>query len=297
MGKKTSNNTSQYTESQILSMIENGSPLNHEMVEILDKKRIKELITTCIPQSIIDQAKKMNVDLVEKFASLIFTYQNTMTLRERLISTVAGIVGNVWANKYFERNGYSVENEVPILNEKGIKVTASDIVLTSKSTGIDFIELKTILAILSDANDYPFRPVEMVEDSDMLKSGSTISRENFVDLKRDTLPEIAVQTGEKVLEQLRKTREYIDRLPGDTERRVRLCVYRGTKISPDIKEKIQQYGDIIELPLDVDEIFNYSNMLVASIIHNGRNSIYPPKGEPSQRYEDRVGEEIPCLDL
>ena len=118
-------------------------------------------------------------------------------------------------------------------------------------------------------------------NSDLMKVDSSISRENFVDLNKSTLPEIAVKTGTKVIEQLKKTREYIDRIneQDGTTTGVKLCVYKGTKISPEILKKITQYGEIIELPLDVDKIFDYSTSLVGVLMHRGRNALYPVKGE------------------
>lgn len=276
-------NDSKLGREQIKSIVTNGGTLTEDMIITLDEERIKEMISDIIPKSIIEQATKMNVDLKQHFLTLILTTKDTMAIREKLISTVAGIVGTVWANKYFERNGYKIENEVPVLDSKGKEITASDIVTTSQGGKRTFIELKTIKAIITNENEYPKTEVETEKDSDFLRTGSTVSRENFVDLKKSTLPEIAVKTGTKVVEQLKKTRDYIDRESKSNNTGVKLCVYRGTKISPEILEQIEQYGEIFELPLDVNKIFEYSTSLVGVIMHRGRNALFPVKGENTSK--------------
>lgn len=281
-------NKNEFTEEQIKSMIENGSPLTDDMIEILESNRIREFISKTIPVPIKEQAEKMNVDIEGQFLNLIFCKQDITTIRERLISKVAGIAGNVMANRYFENKGYKVENEVPILNAKDKMTTASDIVLTSQDGEKTYIELKTIKAIISDTKDYPSQPVV---------DGEAIPREKYIDLKRTELPDIAVETGEKVPEQLRKTREYLDR-QGENAK-VKLCVFKGTTISPDIREKVEQYDGIIELPIEIDKIFEYCNTLVDAFMYKGRYMLHPPKGEQEKdvsipdinKYDEEYDEE------
>ena len=154
--------------------------------------------------------------------------------------------------------------------------TASDIVLTSSEGEKTYIELKTIKAIISDVKDYPYG--EVVE-------GQSIPREKYVDLKRSELPEIAVETGEKVPEQLQKTREYLDRIGNNENTKVKLCVFKGVTISEDIKEKVEQYDGIIELPIEIEKVFEYCNELVDVFLYKGRNMLYPPKGEVGRNVE------------
>ena len=111
-------NNKEFTEEQIKSMIENGATLTDDMIEILDANKIRDFVSKNIPEVLKEQAAKLNANIVEDFVNLIFCKKDITTIRERLISKVAGMMGNVLANEYFKKNGYEVENEVPIFNSK-----------------------------------------------------------------------------------------------------------------------------------------------------------------------------------
>ena len=263
------------TEDDVYSAIRNGSPITSEMREIMKQREIEEFISSVIPARIFrlseeqhKKTKKPDADLKSKFLQLIYSKEDTASMRERLISTMAGMVGHVWAAKYFEeKQGYDVENEFEIHDKKGHLITASDMVLT-KNGHKTYVEMKTIKALISDERDYP---------TGEIVSGERIPREKY-EVKRDPLERIAVKTGQKAGEQVQKTREYLDE-KGDTDSETALCIYQGVTMSESIRENVEKNGRIIVLPLEVDRIFEYASDLVDTIMYKGRNILYPIKGQ------------------
>lgn len=286
--KKEKITSRKLTKDDVYSAIKNGSPITNEMLEIMKQEELEEFISSAIPLRIFEQAKRLNEkskkgdsDLKKQFLQLIYSKQDTTAIRERLISKVAGIVGHVWAAKYFEeKKGFEVDNEVDLYDDKGKNITASDIVLT-KDGGKTYVEIKTIKALIGDEKDYP---------NERLINGQRIPRELYADIKRDPLQSIAVETGNKAGEQVRKTREYLDR-KGEINSETALCIYQGVTMSPDIREKIEKNGKIIVLPLDVNKIFEYSSDLVDTIMYKGRNILHPIKGSEERNIT------IPDLEL
>ena len=60
---------------------------------------------------------------------------------------------------------------------------------------------------------------------------------------------------------------------------MKLCVFKGTTISPSLVDQISNYGEIIELPLSFDKILEFSSSLVAVTMHRGRNMLFPVKNQ------------------
>lgn len=275
-GKQIQGENSELSEDVIMSLIKNGNPITDDMRDKLYLDDINRLLDTIIPKSIMEQAERLEKDsnksetgLKRQMIKLIYGTKDTTTVREKIISKIAGIVGHVWAAKYFKDEGYDVENEVDIVDKNGKKITASDIVLTSKDGTKKYVEIKTIKALISNQDDYPYGT---------LVEGKQIPRELYTDLKRSSLESIAVETGEKAQKQLKLTKKYLDEI-GEKNASVSLCIYDGVTISDDVKQGIKGAGDIIILPLNIDKIFEYSSLLVDTILYKGRNILNPPKGE------------------
>ena len=276
------------SEEVILSMIKDCKPITEHMHNYLYREDINRLIDEIIPESIVEQAerleknsKKHETSLKRQLIELVYGTKDSTTIREKVIAKIAGMVGHVWAAKYFKDEGYSVENEVEIIDRKGKLLTASDIVLTSKDGKKKYVEVKTIKALISDEKDYPYGT---------LVEGQRIPRELYMDLKKSSPESNAVETGEKAQRQLERTKKYIDEI-GEKNASVSLCIYEEVTISDDVRRGIEEYGDIIILPLSINKIFDYASVLVDTILYKGRYILNPPKGEQERKIH------IPEIDI
>ncbi len=245
---------------------------NNKYRRLDSNKKIAKLIAETIPEEIMDQAIKSSFNLEKCLMSLVFDHHDTWFQREGINSTVRGVVGNVLANRYFTSRGYTVENEVPIYDRRHKKISASDIVLTSPQQHKTFIELKTTKAIILDEKDYPF------DDDYSFGFGEYIPRELIVFDHEYSLPKLSALCGIKAVEQLRRTREYINLNNMEDTADVKLCVFEGTFISDDAMQELSKYGEVIRIPKKLETIFDYSNLLVEKIMTEGREIIQPTKG-------------------
>ena len=267
----------------VLKAADKDAPITREMIQEYKEKEVKSMIESIIPEALMEEAKALNTDLVQLFWELIIATRDTESVKRSLVSKLNGMVGNIWANNYFDRHGYKVNNEVPILDKTGKKVTASDIVLTDQDGTVDYIELKTTPAIIDSQEDYPIT-VPSKEDplDEKFYVGETLPRE-YYELSKDPRPlsQIAFETGKKLITQLTKTKDYVDRINAEngTNSSVKLCVFKGTTISPSLVDQISNYGEIIELPLSFDKILEFSSSLVAVTMHRGRNMLFPVKNQ------------------
>lgn len=280
------------TPKQIISITKhsNISPLPRQFLIALGQESMGNEVVDMIPDEIIEQATKMHIDLRQLFLRLIYSTDNTMVYRESLISDIVGIVGTVCANTYFSKKGYKVENEVPIFNFKGKKVTDSDIVLTSPHGHKICVEVKTVKAIINSISEYPTEKVKIMPNSDSLKVGTFLSKENFMLSKcTNSSHDSALQTGEKVIHQLKITRDYLN-ASNKSNDEVRLCIFKGTVLSKEIEQQLKQYGQIIVLPIDINKIFDFSISLVGSIMHRLRNIAFSVKGEKT----DKIPRAVNC---
>ncbi len=293
-GKQNHGKNTELSKDVIVSMIKDGNQITNDMHDSLYMDDINKLLDTIIPKSIIEQAerlekesKKPELGLKRQLIKLIYgkidktTKETTTSIREKVISKVAGIVGHIWAAKYFKDEGYNVENEIDIIDKNGERLTASDIVLTAKDGTKKYVEIKTIKALISNEEDYPYGT---------LIEGQQIPRELYTDIKRSSLEHVAVETAEKAQKQLKRTNKFLEEI-GDKNASASLCIYDGVTISDDVKQSIEREGDIIILPLNIDKIFEYSSLLVDTILYKGRNILNPPKGEQERDIH------IPDLDI
>ena len=276
-------------EETIISMLEDGNQITEDMQGKLSLDEVNRLVDTLIPRSIIEQAereekesKKPETGFKRLLVRLIYNRaKDPATTREKLISKAAGMVGHLWAARYFKDEGYDVENEVNLSDKQGKLLTASDIILTSSDGTKRYIEVKTIKALISDPKDYPYGT---------LSEGQPIPRELYADLDRGSIIDFAVETGAKAQSQVSRTRKYLDE-KGDKSSSVSLCVFEGCKISDDVRKGVEESADIIVLPLHIDKIFEYCSLLVDTVLYKGRNILNPVRGVP-ERHVD-----IPDLDI
>ncbi len=266
-----------YTEEQVLSVLSHGGTITDGMADSLSIPRLKEMLQRFIPESVFLQAKKMNVNLNREFLKLIFGRENFAELRENLICTSAGVVGTVLANQYYKKLGYIVENEIPIFDQNGQKVSSADIKLTAPNGDETYIELKTSRGVISNYEDYP-PSVHPDDTSKPLIPGVTVFPRESFEVRTFTLNNIAMSTGEKAIEQIIKYKQFVDTLNDGKKRLVKLGVFEGTSFSKDIRKSIKKHASIEVIPIDVNKIFDYCTTLVVGTINEGRNMIRPPKG-------------------
>lgn len=236
-------------------------------------KRVSNFIRNSVPKEIMQQATKSHLNFEKIFMRLIFGREDTWFQREGTNALVRGVVGNVCANRYLASQEYQVKNEVPIYDIQHKKVSASDIVLTShRPFRQTFLELKTTKAIILNEKDYPF------EQDYSFGFGEYIPSELMVFDHERSLPQLAVNSGQKALQQLKKTRDHIALYERNGTSEAKLCVFKGTFLSDEFLRELYNYNGLITIPIDVERIFDYSSLLVEKIMTEGREMIQPTKG-------------------
>ena len=294
-GQKKEKKRYQITTDDIIKQIKHGTPLTNRMIEVLNEESLITFINDSIPTSVLKQAEMSKKDIVHDIYRLIVGVDQYAHLRERAVGNLAGVVGHVWANKYFKRQGYKVANEVSLYDSStGEKLADTDIVLTDSIGRQVFIELKTAFklgvdgdTILSTNNDKKIK--------EYLKPGGIIPRALMQSVRKETMLEVTTSTGNNALRQLKANTKYILDKDDDIDRRVALCVYKGVEIYPKAREKISEFGEIIELPLNIYKLYAYCFNLVGSLIYYGRNMTNPPRGQRGRTFEERY--DVEKIDL
>ncbi len=286
-GQKKVKNRYLITTDDIIKQIKHGTPLTKRMLEVLNEEALMTFIKDSIPISILNQAEMSDKNIVTDIYRLIVGDKKYAHLRERTIGNLAGLVGHVWANNYFKRKGYEVDNEVTLYDRTtGEKLTSTDIVLTDLSGRQVFIELKTAFRIGIDGDDVPASNDDK-KTKEYFRPGRIIPRGSMQDVRKETIIESTTSTGNKALKQLKANTKYIIGKEDDVDRRVALCVYEGTMIYPKAREQISELGEIIELPLNIYKLYAYCFNLIGSIVYYGRNLTNPPRGQRGKKFEER----------
>lgn len=296
-GQKKVKKRYQITTDDIIKQIKHGTPLTKPMIEILNEESLIKFIKDSIPISILNQAEMSGKNIVTDIYRLIVGDKKYAHLRERTIGNLAGLVGHVWANNYFKRKGYEVDNEVVLYDRTtGEKLTSTDIVLTDSSGRQVFIELKTAFKIGIDGDEVPASNDDK-KTKEYFRPGRIIPRASMQDVRKETIIESTTLTGNKAIRQLKANTKYIIDKEDDIDRRVALCVYKGVEIYPKAREKISELGEIIELPLNIYKLYAYCFNLVGSLVYYGRNLTNPPRGQRGRKFEERYDVSRIDLDL
>lgn len=294
-GKKKEKKRYQITTGDIIKQIKHGTPVTKRMIEVLNEEALITFIKDSIPASVLKQAEMSEKDIVHDIYRLIVGVDHYAHLRERAIGNLAGVVGHVWANKYFKRKGYKVANEVPLYDSStGKKLANTDIVLTDSKGRQVFIELKTAFKLGVDGDTIPTTNNDRII-REYFRPGGIIPRALMQSVRKETMQEVTTSTGNSALRQLKANTKYIVDKDDDIDRRVALCVYKGVEIYPKAREKISEFGEIIELPLNIYKLYAYCFNLVGSLIYYGRNMTNPPRGQRGRTFEERY--DVDRIDL